>query len=84
MVVPLRLLLVAVLALSAMGIVANGALMTRARVQPGCTVVHDGNGPDLKACHTGWFKGFPNLLKQGCIAVGVTTRLQYWSCPKPG
>ena len=81
MVVPVRLLLVAVLALSGMAVVANSALMTRARVEPGCTVVDVGSGPDLEACHRGWFKGFPNLMGNGCTAVGVSASLQYWSCP---
>jgi hypothetical protein len=83
MAVPVRLLLAAVLALSAMGIVANSALMTRAGVKPGCSVVNDGNGgPELQACHAGWFKGSPNLVSKGCTAVGVATSVQYWSCPR--
>ncbi len=81
MVTPVRLLLVAVLALAAMGLVANSALMSRARIEPGCSIVHGGSGPDLQACHAGWFKGFPNLMTKGCTAVGVTAKLQYWSCP---
>lgn len=81
MVVPVRLLLVAVLALAGMGVFADRALMTRVRIDPGCNLVHVGGGPDLEACHAGWFKGFPNLLAKGCTAVGVTAKLQYWSCP---
>ena len=73
MVVPLRLVLVAVVAFMAMAVTANSALMTRARLQPGCTVVHDGNGPALQACHKGWFKGFPNLMGKGCTAVGTSS-----------
>ena len=83
MVVPVRLLLIAVLALSGMAVVANGALMTRARVEPGCTTVRMSDGPSLVACHRGWFKGYPSLVAKGCTAVGVTASLQYWSCAKP-
>jgi hypothetical protein len=82
MVIQIRLLLVAVLALMGMAVAANSALMTRARVEPGCTIVHMGKGPALEACHAGWFKGYPNLLSKGCTAVGVTAKLQYWSCPR--
>ena len=82
MVIHVRLLLVALLALSGMGIVANSTLMTRAHVQPGCSIVRMGQGPSLEACHAGWFKGYPNLMSKGCTAVGVTSKLQYWSCPQ--
>jgi hypothetical protein len=82
MTIPVRLLLIAVLAFGAMGAFANTALMTRARVQPGCTTVRSASGAALEACHAGWFKGFPNLLDKGCTAVGVAAKLQYWSCPK--
>lgn len=82
MVVPVRLLLIAALALTGMGVAANSALMTRARVEPGCTTVKLNSGPSLEACHRGWFKGYPSLVSKGCTAVGVTTTLQYWSCPK--
>lgn len=82
MVVPVRFLLIAVLVFAAMGLVANGALLTRARVNAGCTTMNDGAGPALRACHRGWFKGYPNLMDKGCTAVGVTAKLQYWSCPK--
>lgn len=81
MVVPVRLLLVAVLAFSGMAVFANSALMTRAQVQPGCATTHVTAGPALEACHKGWFKGFPNLMSKGCTAVGVTSKLEYWSCP---
>lgn len=82
MVIQLRLVLIAVLALLGMATAANSALMTRARVQPGCKTVHVGKGPALEACHAGWFNGYPNLMHKGCTAVGVTVKLQYWSCPK--
>jgi hypothetical protein len=82
MVVPVRLLLVAVLALASMGVLANSALMERARVEPGCSTVQADGGPALEACHKGWFKGYPNLMNKGCTAVGVSAKLQYWSCPQ--
>jgi hypothetical protein len=82
MVVPFRLLLVAVTAVCGMAVFANSALMTRAQVKPGCTLVRDNSGPALQACHAGWFKGYPNLLAKGCTAVGVAAKLQYWSCPQ--
>jgi hypothetical protein len=81
MVVPVRLLLVAVLALSGIAVAANSALMTRARVDAGCKAVQMSGGPTLEACHRGWFKGYPNLVSKGCTAVGETAKLQYWSCP---
>ena len=82
MAVPVRLLLVAVLALSAMTMFTNSALMTRARVKPGCTTVRSDEGATLEACHAGWFKSYPNLLDKGCTAVGAAAKLQYWSCPE--
>lgn len=82
MAVPVRLLLVAVLALCGSAVAANSALMTRAHLGAGCSSVHVGKGPALQACHAGWFKGYPNLMGKGCTAVGVTAKLQYWSCPK--
>lgn len=82
MVVHLRLLLVAVLAVTGMAVVANSALMTRAGLDAGCSVERQGT-PVLEACHAGWFKGYPNLMTRGCTSVGVTTKLQYWSCARP-
>ena len=82
MVVPARLLLVAVLALCGMAVFANSALLTRARVQPGCGSVRTEHGDVLEACHAGWFKGYPNLMAKGCTAVGAATGVQYWSCPE--
>ena len=82
MVVHARLLLVAVLALTGMALFTNSALVARAHLQPSCSTVQSAShGPALQACHKGWFKGFPNLMSKGCTAVGVTTQLQYWSCP---
>jgi hypothetical protein len=82
MVVPVRLLLIAVLALSGMAIFANSALLARARIDAGCSTVRSEGGEVLQACHAGWFKGYPNLMAKGCTAVGAAARLQYWSCPK--
>jgi hypothetical protein len=79
--VPVRLALVAVVALCGTAVVANRALMTRAGVSPGCSIVRTGQGPELEACHAGWFKGYPSLVQRGCTSVGVTPKLQYWSCP---
>jgi hypothetical protein len=83
MVVPIRLLLVAVFGLCAMGMLANAALLRRAGISPGCSIVHQGAGPTLETCHAGWFKGYPNLLARGCTSVGVTAKQQFWSCPSP-
>lgn len=84
MVVPVRLVLLAVLAFSGMAVFANSALLARAQLQPGCTTVHVAAGPAVEACHKGWFKGYPDLMSKGCTAVGVTPKLQYWSCPVQG
>jgi hypothetical protein len=82
MVVHARLLLVAVLALTGMAVFTNSALVAHAQLQPSCNTVHAASGnATLEACHKGWFKGFPNLMNKGCTAVGVTAKLQYWSCP---
>ena len=84
MAVTVRLLVVAALALAGMGVAANATLMSRAHIEPGCSMVHASSGGSaLEACHAGWFKGYPNLVGKGCTAVGVTPKLQYWSCPQP-
>lgn len=77
MVVSLRILLLLVIAFSAMGAVASsGPLLTRLHVKASCsaTVV---NGDDLESCHKGWWHSSPNLLPLGCTGVGVNL----WSCP---
>jgi hypothetical protein len=80
MVVQLRLALVTVAALCSVGMF--GTLMTRAHAaSAGCSVVHLAGEPALIGCHKGWFEGYPNMLKKGCTAVGVSAGRQLWSCP---
>jgi hypothetical protein len=78
----IRIVLVTVLALAAMGAISNAALLRRAGVKASCTVVRQPvRGPALESCHGGWLGGMPNLTKQGCIELSATGKQAYWSCP---
>jgi hypothetical protein len=76
-----RIALFAGLALSVMGVIANGTLLRRAGINAGCSVVRSTSALQLESCHKGWFKGFPNLTARGCTSVSVTANRQFWSCP---
>jgi hypothetical protein len=78
MVVSLRVVLVLVLALTAMGLATSDGsrVLTSLHAKAGCNVVSLDNG-ELATCHKGWWKKAPNLQPLGCNAVGVNV----WSCP---
>jgi hypothetical protein len=77
----LRVALVTGLALTLMAVIANGTLLKRAGISPGCAVVRTQGALAVESCHAGWFKGFPNLSARGCTTISVTAKQQYWSCP---
>jgi len=77
----LRIVLVTGLALSLMGVVANGSLLRTVGASAGCSVVRTTNQLRLESCHAGWFKGLPNLTTHGCTLVSTAGKQEYWSCP---
>jgi hypothetical protein len=77
----LRVVLATGLAVSLMGVIANGAILQRVGAKSGCSVVRSTSALQLESCHAGWFKGFPNLASRGCMSVSVTAKQQYWNCP---
>jgi hypothetical protein len=81
MVVSVRLLVAAALAFCAMGLAANHAFLERVHARPGCSSVSTTGGSVLESCHAGWFKGAPDLTARRCTPVGLTGRVDYWSCP---
>jgi hypothetical protein len=78
----LRVALVTGLALSLMGVIANGSLLQRVGASAGCTVVRTAGSLQLESCHGGWFKGLPNLTGRSCTLVSTTGKQAYWSCPR--
>lgn len=82
MVVHLRLILLAALALCIMGFVATASMASSRVWSSGCSAVKVDSGPALQSCHRSLFGGYPNLLKKGCTAVGVRGENQLWSCPR--
>jgi hypothetical protein len=77
----LRIALVTGLVLSLMGVVANGSLLRKLGASAGCSVVRSAGQVQLESCHSGWFKGAPNLTTHGCSLVSTTGKQAYWSCP---
>jgi hypothetical protein len=82
MVIQLRLVLLAALALTAMGFVATASMASSRVWTSGCSSVRVDAGPPLTSCHSGLFAGYPNMLKHGCTAVGMQAKNELWSCPK--
>lgn len=82
MVLQLRIVLLAALAVCAAGFVATASMASSRVWSSGCSSVHVDAGPPLTSCHRSIFAGYPNLMKRGCTAVGTRGANQLWSCPK--
>jgi hypothetical protein len=78
-----RILVVAVLILTFMVAVKDGAL-NRAGLTGSCKVVQTAaDGSQWAACSSGKLAGRPDLTKRSCTKWGVRGTVVYWHCPAP-
>ncbi len=78
----IRIFLAATLVLAVMIVVKDGRVLRRAGVTGSCVsaaVAPDGS--ETKACRPGKLEGRPDLSGQGCTALTIAGRWEYWSCP---
>jgi hypothetical protein len=61
MVVHLRLILFAALAVCVMGFVTTASMASSRVWSAGCSSVRVDSGPALQSCHRGLFQAYPNL-----------------------
>jgi hypothetical protein len=79
--------LVAALIASGMAYTKDQHVLQRSGLLGYCTTAATpiGSAGDWRACHAGKLSGAPDLTRDSCTRVRLTTRaparLQYWSCP---
>jgi hypothetical protein len=77
-----RIVLATGLAVTAMGMVANGTALQRVGLTSSCAAFRAGTvGSQLESCRAGWLNGYPNLASRGCTTVDRSGKTELWSCP---
>jgi len=77
-----RVVVIGALILALMIAVKDGRVLRDAGLTGSCSVAQAyADGTQLEACHAGKLAGRPDLSRQGCHDVALTSTDEYWRCP---